>query len=97
MHKSGLHHVEQSVDHVYFRERGLVAELADTENGSRGVESRLEGYKGSAGHPVALGPKTSRHCRIVQALGHTLRLPSSVLMQAMEDQPDVREVFLRYA
>jgi CRP-like cAMP-binding protein len=86
----------QPITHVYFFESGLSSEIAINPDSSR-IEVGCIGREGLSGLPVVLGVDTTPHRSFVQADGTALRIQSQHLEQAMEAQPTLRKLLLRYA
>src|SRR4051812_8832759 len=84
----------ESIEHVYFIERGISSVLADASEGR--VEVGMIGSEGMVGLPVLLGSDHSPYAFMVQAEGHALRLPAADMKAAYQENPGINAVFGRF-
>jgi CRP-like cAMP-binding protein len=91
-----LHAVETPIDTVYFPETGWISMVATLEDGD-GAEVGLVGREGVVGLPVVLGSDSDDLEAMVQAPGRALSLGANTLRAALDDDPILRNLLLRYA
>ncbi len=91
-----LHRPEQPITIVYFPERGWLSMLAPLEDGDA-AEVGLIGHEGLVGLPVVLGEPFDDVEAMVQCQGAALSISTDALRAAMEHDPVLRTLFLRYA
>jgi CRP-like cAMP-binding protein len=93
--RRSLHQPDVPIDTVYFPECGWVSMLAVLED-SDAAEVGLIGSEGLVGLPVALGADRDDLEAMVQSPGAAYSLPSKVLRPAIEEDPALRQVLMRY-
>ena len=91
-----LHAVETPIETVYFPETGWVSMVAALEDGD-GAEVGLVGREGMVGLPVLLGSDSDDLEAMVQVPGMALSLGANALRAALDDDPVLRNLLLRYA
>jgi CRP-like cAMP-binding protein len=91
-----LHRPEEPIDIVYFPERGWLSMLAPLEDGDS-AEVGLVGYEGVVGLPVILGEPFDDVEAMVQCPGTAWSMKADALWAAMEQDPALRTLLLRYA
>lgn len=91
-----LHEPEIPIRTVYFHETGWTSMLAVLEDGD-GAEVGLVGCEGVVGLPVLLGAENDDLEALVQAPGTAYSLDAEELRQAMEEDPALRHLLLRFA
>jgi CRP-like cAMP-binding protein len=91
-----LHQPEVPIDTVYFPETGWASMIAYMEDGDA-AEVGLIGFEGVVGLPVVLGDKFDDLEALVQGPGKAFSMSAVALRQAMNDDPVLRELLLRYA
>jgi CRP-like cAMP-binding protein len=90
-----MHWPEEPIDTVYFPESGWFSMLAPLEDGDV-AEIGLIGREGVSGLPVLLGATCDDIEAMVQGPGTALSLEADALRAAMEQDPAVRTLLLRY-
>jgi CRP-like cAMP-binding protein len=91
-----LYQPEVPIQTVYFPETGWASMIAYMEDGDA-AEVGLIGFEGVVGLPVILGEEFDDLEAMVQAPGKAFCLSAAALRQAMNDDPVLRELLLRYA
>lgn len=91
-----LHEPEVAIETVYFPESGWCSMLATMEDGDA-TEVGLIGFEGVIGLPVILANEFDDLEAVVQASGTAFALSAAALRQAMEEDPILRDLLLRYA
>ncbi len=91
-----LHRPEVPISTVYFPERGWLSMLAPLEDGDS-AEVGLIGYEGLVGLPIILGEPFDDLEAMVQCQGGALAMEADALRKAMEQDPVLRTLLLRYA
>ncbi len=91
-----LHRPEVPITTVYFSERGWASMLAPLEDGDA-AEVGIIGYDGLVGLPVVLGEPFDDLEALVQCQGSALSIEADALRAAMERDPVLRTLLLRYA
>ena len=81
---------------VYFP-RDCVLSLLVILDDESPVEAATIGREGLLGVPLALGSETASTRAIAQVPGFAVRLPASTFRQALDEDPEVRGITLRYA
>ncbi|HEX2525464.1 MAG TPA: Crp/Fnr family transcriptional regulator [Geminicoccus sp.] len=90
-----LHRPEEPIATVYFPERGWCSMLAPLEDGDSG-EVGLVGWEGVTALPVILGEAFDDLEVMVQCPGTALSMGADSLRAAMEGDPVLRTLLLRY-
>ena len=88
-----LEEADQPIGHVYFPEDGIVSVVGHSEER---VEVSIIGKEGMTGLMVVLGNDHSPFITFVQVEGAAQRIKRPDLKKAMESNPSIRMVFLRY-
>lgn len=88
-----LEEPDQPIGHVYFPEDGIVSVVGHSEER---VEVSIIGKEGMTGMMVVLGNDHSPFTTFVQVEGAAQRIKRPDLKKAMESNPSIRMVFLRY-
>jgi CRP-like cAMP-binding protein len=91
-----LHAPGTPIGTVYFPETGWISMVATLEDGD-GAEVGLVGREGVVGLPVVLGGDSDDLEAMVQAPGRALSLGANALRAALDDDPILRNLLLRYA
>jgi CRP-like cAMP-binding protein len=91
-----LHEPEVPIETVYFPESGWISMLAYMEDGDA-AEEGLIGIEGMVGLSVLLADEVDDLEAMVQAPGQALSLSADALRTAMDEDPDLRHLLLRYA
>jgi CRP-like cAMP-binding protein len=91
-----LHEPEVPIHTVYFPETGWISLVATLEDGD-GAEVGLVGFEGVAGLPIILADEACDLEAMVQCSGTAFSLGAGMLRQAMEEDPALRHLLLRYA
>jgi CRP-like cAMP-binding protein len=90
-----LYAPEVPLSAVYFPQDGWVSMLAPLEDGD-GAEVGLVGFEGMVGLPVLLGGDSDDLEALVQGGGTALRMSVPAFRQALQDDPLLRDILLRY-
>lgn len=91
-----LHEPEVPIETVYFPEGGWASMLAFMEDGDA-AEVGLIGFEGVVGLPVILADEADDLQALVQAPGQSFSLSAAALRRAMDEDPTLRHLLLRYA
>ncbi|MFD1108226.1 Crp/Fnr family transcriptional regulator [Pseudoroseomonas ludipueritiae] len=91
-----LHEPEVPISTVYFPESGWASMLATMEDGDA-TEVGLVGFEGVVGLPVILADEFDDLEAVVQAAGTAFAVSAVALRQAMDEDPILRDLLLRYA
>jgi CRP-like cAMP-binding protein len=83
-------------DHAWFVESGMISAVARVDGGER-TEVGVIGREGFAGLSILLGGTHMATGGIVQHEGAALRIGADDLRLAIEQEPELRSVLLRYA
>ena len=81
---------------VYFIETGVASVIADT-NGNMAVELGIVGREGMIGLSVVYGDDQNPYQTIMQVEGSAMLVEAERLRRAIDDQPEVRALTLRFA
>jgi CRP-like cAMP-binding protein len=84
------------IEWVYFPVEGVASLVNTMRNGSE-VEVGTIGNEGMVGLPVVLGDRVTSANAYVQVPGSGLRMPSSILREAVRESVSIRTVMLHYA
>lgn len=85
----------EPIAHVYFPETATLGILAELHHGGR-IEVGGIGNEGFVGVSVLLGVQSLPYRAIVQVPGDTKRMSSDVFRDALDANPGLRRVLLRY-
>ena len=83
------------IEYVTFVESGLVSLMTLARDGGM-LETAMVGHHGVVGASVVLGARTSMHRSIVSIPGKAWRIRADDLQRLMIEQPQIRELLLRY-
>jgi CRP-like cAMP-binding protein len=86
----------QATEHVFFIEEGIASLMAETEDGSPGVQVAMIGREGLVGGLALLGGSASYGCTVVQVPGPALRITVANLLRCFEACPALRGACLQY-
>ena len=95
-HRHILQRPNEAITSVHFVETGYVSQIAMLENGD-GAEVGVIGKEGLAGLPLILGDDRAFAEILVQAEGRALELDADRFLEAIDTNPSVRRIMLRYA
>ncbi|WP_046861943.1 Crp/Fnr family transcriptional regulator [Microvirga massiliensis] len=84
------------IEYVYFFEEGLSSEIAISPNGER-IATGCVGREGLSGLSAFLGVDTSPHRTSMEVGGSALRIRAQDLRAAVDTDPLLKAVLLRYA
>jgi CRP-like cAMP-binding protein len=84
------------IEHVYFPENALGSVVAITPKNER-VEVAHIGKEGMSGKAVAYGLDRSPNLTLIQVAGPALRVPSRVLLGALDSSASLRDLISRYS
>ena len=87
--------VDNSLDHVFFPDSGVVSVLAVYADGSI-IEMATIGREGCAGVQAALGARSSSAQLLVQIPGSAARMSRVAFMRAMQSMPPFRSLMYAY-
>jgi CRP-like cAMP-binding protein len=90
-----LFDVGSPLDYVYFIEDGLASVLTMMEDGASS-EVGMVGAEGMIGVSALLGGTVSAQHIVVQLSGSALRIPAAACKAVFDENPRVRQVFLRF-
>src|SRR5258708_14756475 len=90
-----LHEQTQSIEFVYFPNRGMVSQVVVTKGG-RTVEVGVVGSEGYVGAGLAVGLRRSSVSEIVQIAGDGFRMIGSALERIMQSAPQLQMIFSRH-
>ena len=89
-----LHEPTQSIDFVYFPNRGMVSQVVVTKDG-RTVEVGVVGNEGYVGAGLAVGLSRSSVREIVQIAGDGFRMMGSALERVLRSAPQLQVILNR--
>ncbi len=84
----------RTTEFAYFIESGIVSRVVRSQGGS--VETAIVGRLGFVGISIAIGTTISAGRSVVQTPGYALRIPAKELSEIIREQPQIRELLLRY-
>jgi CRP-like cAMP-binding protein len=85
----------QSIDEVYFPERGIVSVVAKAPDG-RQIEAGVIGREGMTGIAVVMGNHRSPNDAFIQVPGEAQRISADALRAALAYSPEMRAIFKRF-
>jgi CRP-like cAMP-binding protein len=91
-----LHEPTQSIDFVYFPNRGMVSQVVVTEDG-RTVEVGVVGNEGYVGAGLAVGFSRSSVREIVQIAGDGFRMMGNALERILRSAPQLQMILSRHS
>src|ERR1700726_2620546 len=91
-----LHEPTQSIDFVYFPNRGMVSQVVVTKDG-RTVEVGVVGNEGYVGAGLAVGLSRSSVREIVQIAGDGFRMMGNALERILRSAPQLQVILNRHA
>lgn len=91
-----LHEPTQSIDFVYFPNRGMVSQVVVTKDG-RTVEVGVVGKEGYVGAGLAVGLSRSSVREIVQIAGDGFRMMGSALERILRSAPQLQMILSRHS
>src|ERR1700736_5458139 len=90
-----LHEPTQSIDFVYFPNRGMVSQVVVTKDG-RTVEVGVVGNEGYVGAGLAVGLSRSSVREIVQIAGDGFRMMGNALERILRSAPQLQMILSRH-
>ena len=90
-----LHEPTQSIDFVYFPNRGMVSQVVVTKDG-RTVEVGVVGKEGYVGAGLAVGLSRSSVREIVQIAGDGFRMMGNALERILRSAPQLQMILSRH-
>jgi CRP-like cAMP-binding protein len=93
--REGLLAPDTTIQAVYFVESGWVSLVASLEDGAQ-AEVGLTGREGMVGLPLVIGIDTPFVEAFVQADGSALSMEAGAFRNAMQEEPDLRDLLFRY-
>ncbi len=94
-HHLSLHEPTQSIEFVYFPNRGMVSQVVVTKDG-RTVEVGVVGNEGCVGAGLAVGLSRSSVREIVQIAGDGFRMIGSALQRILQSAPQLQMILNRH-
>jgi CRP-like cAMP-binding protein len=91
-----LHEPTQSIDFVYFPNRGMVSQVVVTKDG-RTVEVGVVGNEGYVGAGLAVGLSRSSVREIVQIAGDGFRMVGNTLERVLRSAPQLQTILSRHS
>jgi CRP-like cAMP-binding protein len=91
-----LHEPTQSIEFVYFPNRGMVSQVVVTKDG-RTVEVGVVGNEGYVGAGLAVGLSRSSVREIVQIAGDGFRMMGSALERILRSAPQLQMILSRHS
>src|SRR6202047_2729055 len=91
-----LHEPTQSIDFVYFPNRGMVSQVVVTKDG-RTVEVGVVGNEGYVGAGLAVGLSRSSVREIVQIAGDGFRMMGNALERILQSAPQLQMILSRHS
>jgi CRP-like cAMP-binding protein len=91
-----LHEPTQSIEFVYFSNRGMVSQVVVTKDG-RTVEVGVVGKEGYVGAGLAVGLSRSSVREIVQIAGDGFRMMGSALERILQSAPQLQMILSRHS
>src|ERR1700726_455106 len=93
-HHLSLHEPTQSIEFVYFPNRGMVSQVVVTKDG-RTVEVGVVGSEGYVGAGLAVGLSRSSVREVVQIAGDGFRMIGSALERILQSAPQLQMILAR--
>lgn len=84
------------ITHAHFLEAGLASMVATSRDGREEIEVGHIGPEGMTGFFVLHGVDQSPHRTFMQTSGAALSIPVAVLMEIVDEDPELRALLLRY-
>src|SRR6266436_7797430 len=94
-HHLSLHEPTQSIEFVYFPNRGMVSQVVVTKDG-RTVEVGVVGSEGYVGAGLAVGLSRSSVREIIQIAGDGFRMIGSALERILQAAPQLQMILNRH-
>jgi CRP-like cAMP-binding protein len=94
-HHLSLHEPAQSIEFVYFPNRGMVSQVVVTEDG-RTVEVGVVGHEGYVGAGLAVGLSRSSVREIIQIAGDGFRMMGNALERILRSAPQLQTILNRH-
>jgi CRP-like cAMP-binding protein len=94
--RQSLERRHQSIEHVYFIERGIASVVANGV-GQVGVEVGLIGREGMTATALLMGSERAPHHVFMQVAGGGQRAPARALCAIVEKSASLRQTLLRFA
>ena len=91
-----LHEATQTIEFVYFPNRGMVSQVAVTKDG-RTVEVGVVGNEGYVGAGLAVGLSRSSVREIVQIAGDGFRIAGNALERVLRSAPQLQMILSRHS
>src|ERR1700736_203987 len=91
-----LHEPTQSIDFVYFPNRGMVSQVVVTKDG-RTVEVGVVGKEGYVGAGLAVGVSRSSVREIIQIAGDGFRMAGNALERILRSAPQLQTILSRHS
>jgi CRP-like cAMP-binding protein len=95
-HHLSLHEPTQTIEFVYFPNRGMVSQVVVTKDG-RTVEVGVVGIEGYVGAGLAAGLSRSSVREIIQIAGDGSRMMANALERTLRSAPQLRAILNRHA
>ncbi|MFZ0981392.1 MAG: Crp/Fnr family transcriptional regulator [Candidatus Acidiferrales bacterium] len=95
-HHLSLHEPTQTIEFVYFPNRGMVSQVVVTKDG-RTVEVGVVGIEGYVGAGVAAGLSRSSVREIIQIAGDGFRMMGNALERILRSAPQLQKLLNRHA
>ena len=95
-HHLSLHEPTQSIEFVYFPNRGMVSQVVVTKDG-RTVEVGVVGKEGFVGAGLAVGVSRSSVREIIQIAGDGFRMMGNALERILRSAPQLQVILNRHA
>jgi len=94
-HHLSLHEPTQSIEFVYFPNRGMVSQVVVTKDG-RTVEVGVVGKEGYVGGGLAVGVSRSSVREVIQIAGNGFRMLGSALERILRSAPQLQVILNRH-
>src|ERR1700730_8263302 len=95
-HHLSLHEPTQSIEFVYFPNRGMVSQVVVTKDG-RTVEVGVVGKEGFVGAGLAVGVSRSSVREIIQIAGDGFRMMGNALERILRSAPQLQTILSRHS
>jgi CRP-like cAMP-binding protein len=83
------------ISDLYFLESGMASLLSTTESGST-VEVGMVGYEGFVGSALLLKSNRMPYRSMIQIAGHATKIKARAVLDQFDENPDLRNLILRY-